>query len=48
VAENVLHSQGIGAWPVCGRRGRFNDCQLTAVVGLKPTTAVRRSRARIS
>lgn len=20
-AENVLHSQGIGAWPVCGRRG---------------------------
>jgi hypothetical protein len=21
VAENVLHSQGIGAWPVCGRRG---------------------------
>ena len=20
VAENVLHSQGIGAWPVCGRR----------------------------
>lgn len=22
VAENVLRSQGIGAWPVCGRRGR--------------------------
>lgn len=21
VAENTLHSQGIGAWPVCGRRG---------------------------
>ena len=21
VAENVLHSQGIRAWPVCGRRG---------------------------
>ena len=21
VAENVLKSQGIGAWPVCGRRG---------------------------
>ncbi len=21
VAENVLHSQGIGAWPVCGQRG---------------------------
>jgi uncharacterized membrane protein len=21
VGENVLHSQGIGAWPVCGRRG---------------------------
>jgi hypothetical protein len=21
VAENILHSQGIGAWPVCGRRG---------------------------
>ena len=21
VAENVLHSQGIGAWPVCGTRG---------------------------
>jgi resuscitation-promoting factor RpfE len=21
VAENVLHSQGLGAWPVCGRRG---------------------------
>jgi resuscitation-promoting factor RpfE len=21
VAENVLHSQGIKAWPVCGRRG---------------------------
>jgi hypothetical protein len=21
VAENVLYSQGIGAWPVCGRRG---------------------------
>lgn len=21
VAENVLHGQGIGAWPVCGRRG---------------------------
>ena len=21
VAENVLDSQGIGAWPVCGRRG---------------------------
>jgi resuscitation-promoting factor RpfE len=21
VAENVLRSQGIGAWPVCGRRG---------------------------
>ncbi|WP_082958056.1 transglycosylase family protein [Mycobacterium alsense] len=21
VAENVLHTQGIGAWPVCGRRG---------------------------
>ncbi|MGB9303589.1 MAG: transglycosylase family protein, partial [Mycobacterium sp.] len=21
VAENVLHSQGIHAWPVCGRRG---------------------------
>jgi len=21
VAENVLHSQGIGAWPVCGSRG---------------------------
>ncbi len=21
VAENVLHAQGIGAWPVCGRRG---------------------------
>ena len=21
VAENVLNSQGIGAWPVCGRRG---------------------------
>jgi hypothetical protein len=21
VAENVLHSQGIGAWPVCGGRG---------------------------
>ena len=21
VAENVLHSQGIGAWPSCGRRG---------------------------
>ncbi|ATA28981.1 resuscitation-promoting factor rpfE [Mycobacterium lepraemurium] len=21
VTENVLHSQGIGAWPVCGRRG---------------------------
>ena len=21
VAENVLQSQGIGAWPVCGRRG---------------------------
>ena len=21
VAENVLHSQGIGAWPVCGHRG---------------------------
>ena len=21
VAENVLHSQGIAAWPVCGRRG---------------------------
>lgn len=21
VAENVLHNQGIGAWPVCGRRG---------------------------
>lgn len=21
VAENVLHSQGRGAWPVCGRRG---------------------------
>jgi hypothetical protein len=22
VAENVLHSQGIGAWPVCGARRR--------------------------
>lgn len=21
VANNVLHSQGIGAWPSCGRRG---------------------------
>jgi hypothetical protein len=21
VAENVLHTQGIKAWPVCGRRG---------------------------
>ena len=21
VAENVLHSQGVGAWPSCGRRG---------------------------
>ncbi len=21
VAENVLHNQGIGAWPVCGARG---------------------------
>jgi hypothetical protein len=21
VAENVLQTQGIGAWPVCGRRG---------------------------
>jgi hypothetical protein len=21
VAENVLHTQGIGAWPVCGHRG---------------------------
>jgi hypothetical protein len=21
VAENVLASQGVGAWPVCGRRG---------------------------
>lgn len=21
VAENTLHTQGIGAWPVCGRRG---------------------------
>lgn len=21
VADNVLNSQGIGAWPVCGRRG---------------------------
>jgi hypothetical protein len=21
VAENVLHSQGIKAWPVCGKRG---------------------------
>jgi len=21
VAENVLHSQGIGAWPSCGRNG---------------------------
>ena len=21
VAENVLRSQGLGAWPVCGRRG---------------------------
>jgi hypothetical protein len=21
VAENVLHTQGVGAWPVCGRRG---------------------------
>jgi hypothetical protein len=21
VAENVLHNQGMGAWPVCGRRG---------------------------
>jgi resuscitation-promoting factor RpfE len=21
VAENVVRSQGIGAWPVCGRRG---------------------------
>jgi len=21
VAENVLHNQGIGAWPVCGKRG---------------------------
>jgi resuscitation-promoting factor RpfE len=21
VANNVLHHQGIGAWPVCGRRG---------------------------
>jgi hypothetical protein len=21
VAENVLNSQGIGAWPVCGGRG---------------------------
>ncbi|MDY6871115.1 MAG: transglycosylase family protein [Actinomycetota bacterium] len=21
VAENVLHSQGIGAWPTCGGRG---------------------------
>jgi hypothetical protein len=21
VAENVMRSQGIGAWPVCGRRG---------------------------
>jgi resuscitation-promoting factor RpfE len=21
VAENVLQSQGIGAWPVCGKRG---------------------------
>jgi hypothetical protein len=21
VAENVLNSQGIGAWPVCGKRG---------------------------
>jgi len=21
VAENVLHTQGIGAWPVCGKRG---------------------------
>ncbi|MCV7401350.1 transglycosylase family protein [Mycobacterium fragae] len=21
VAENVLRTQGIGAWPVCGRRG---------------------------
>ena len=21
VAENVLQSQGIGAWPVCGQRG---------------------------
>ena len=21
VAENVLHNQGIRAWPVCGRRG---------------------------
>ncbi|MGH3561960.1 MAG: transglycosylase family protein, partial [Mycobacterium sp.] len=21
VAENVLRTQGLGAWPVCGRRG---------------------------
>lgn len=21
VAENVLYTQGLGAWPVCGRRG---------------------------
>lgn len=21
VAENIAHSQGMGAWPVCGRRG---------------------------
>ena len=21
VARNVLHTQGIGAWPVCGKRG---------------------------
>jgi len=21
VAENVLRTQGIGAWPVCGQRG---------------------------
>ena len=21
VAENVVHSQGMGAWPVCGHRG---------------------------
>jgi LysM repeat protein len=33
VAENVLASQGIGAWPVCGSRGGSSSSRSTGLYG---------------